>query len=331
MTLPIPKLPPSPPIAHSEPPRSFWRWALRLRNKFTWISSVGWLVTAGGYVYNLIKKNSDLLLGLDISTLALALQTLIIFLLLCFLPRHWVPHDRYERFSPKLKLAKKAANDFRDYWGYAWLTWGLLYITLTLGVYSGISTGPGGTMQWNLLLNFFQNCTTVLLLMCYEIIARPTLREDFTRIQLLPKEAWVGLVLLLAVIEGLLIPIDAMSSYIVVFQWISGFAQGFALALLVGRFESKYIEPPLLIVVLLYLYAIIQGAWPAMKEHAMLLLILTLLALALKCLLFLVVSWLLESGVIVFYLSRIRRLDEIVRQDRETFLHAYWEGDPPIF
>ncbi len=68
-----------------------------------------------------------------------------------------------------------------------------------------------------------------------------------------------------------------------------------ALALLVSRFDSKYVDPPAVTVGLLYFYAVIQGAWPVFRYEDDLMLVLTFVALVLKCLLFLFVSWLFES------------------------------------
>lgn len=248
-----------------------------------------------------------------------AIHALVLLALLTRLPR---AADARAEDEPALRLARVAAGDLRRYWGGAWSFWVLLYLALTATALFGLTAaGPTSVARWTSVgLNLLQNATTVLLLLAYEVVARPTVREDLTRRQLLPLEAWLVFALLLSLIEATLVLLAVPWSVQQWMGWASGFAQGTALALLVGRLDSKYIEPPAPVVALLYLYAAIQGAWPVFQQHRELMLVLTFLALVLKCLLFLFVAWLFESRVIVFYLARVRALDEDVERERAEFL-----------
>lgn len=249
-----------------------------------------------------------------------AIHCLVLLALLTRLPRVADPRAVED---PILRLAWTAAGDLRRYWGAAWTFWVLLYLALAATAAFDLLTGPvtSAVGRWTAVgLNLLQNATTVMLLLAYEVVARPTVREDLTRRQLLPVEAWLVFALLVSVVEGTLVLLGIPWTAQQWLGWVSGFAQGTALALLVGRLDSKYIEPPTPLIALLYLYAAIQGAWPVFQQHRELMLVLTFLALVLKCLLFLFVAWLFESRVLVFYLARVRALDTDVARERAEFL-----------
>ncbi len=304
---------------------SFGSWLFRWHNQLLWISVLGSLVTA----YFL----SQGLGGKPISPAVQGTQFVVILLLLALLPRHWMAPELYQSASHRLKVASKATRDFRRYWGLAWMFWVFLYFTMTVATWLGFlplptdATPVGTDARWTwLLLNLCQNSGTVLLFRCYEVVARPTIKDDLSRKQVLPTEAWFAVVALATIAEGIvlwILPWDDQQW----FGWLSGFGQGMALALLVGRFDSKYVDPPAITVGLLYFYAVIQGAWPVFRYEDDLMLVLTFMALVLKCLLFLFVSWLFDSHVILFYLGRMRELDQDVRRDRAKFLAHYEAGD----
>ena len=310
---------------HPSGQTSFGRWLFRQHNRLLWISVLGSLVTA----FFLSRGLGDR----SISPAVQGTHFIVVLLLLALLPRHWMAPELYQRASHRLKVASKATRDFRRYWGSAWMCWVFLYFTLTVATWLGVLPLPtdaspvGIDARWTwLVLNLCQNCGTVLLFRCYEVVARPTIQDDLSRKQVLPTEAWVAVVALATVAEGIVLwvaPWDDQQW----FGWLSGFGQGMALALLVGRFDSKYVDPPAVTVGLLYFYAVIQGAWPVFRYEDDLMLVLTFVALVLKCLLFLFVSWLFESHVILFYLGRMRELDQNVRQDRAQFLGRYEAGD----
>jgi len=301
-----------------EPQLSFWRWMLRWRNPYLWVSLAGALLTA--FLLRWEMPQTAAVQGV---------QAGVILLLLALLPRPWLAPEVYRRASHGLRLASKASRDLRRHWGTVWLLWFFLYVSLTVAAGLGFlpRDEPVAATRWSLLwLNLLQNGATIQLFLCYEIVARPTIRDDFSRRQVLPTEAWVALVVLLTGGEAgylLLAPAGELQSW---FGWVSGFGQGTALALLVGRFDSKYLDPPAVVIGLLYFYAAIQGAWPVFRGQEELMMALTFAALVLKCLLFLFVSWIFESRVIHFYLARMRKLDEDVRRDRAEFLTRLEEG-----
>ena len=111
-------------------------------------------------------------------------------------------------------------------------------------------------------------------------------------------------------------------------EWASGplfvqsgtsLVEGVGIAMLVGRFDSRLIPAPMAVIPLLYIYAAIQTLFALTPGHAELYLITLLVAaLLLKGLLFLFVSWLLQEGVLDYFLSTSRNLEaESLRKLRE--------------
>lgn len=295
----------------------FGAWLLRRGNVSLWISLAGILVTALFLIRDLqTGRSSPAVQGLHFA---------VILVLLTRLPRAWIRPRTLEDGASPLRQAAAAAVDFRRFWGAVWTFWLFLYLALgaasLLGLLPIVDDTPGLAVRWlSVALNLIQNGATVMLLLGYEVLARPTVEADLSRKQVLPMEAWLAFALLLPLLEAGVLGWGLAWQLQQYFGWVSGFAQGTALALVVGRLDSKYLEPPALVIAALYAYAAIQGAWPAFQAHHELMLVLTFFALVLKCLLFLFVAWLFESHVLLFYLERVRQLDQNVRREREEYL-----------
>ncbi len=295
---------------------TFGSWLARRGNAALWISLLGAVVTA-------------LLLWRQLGTsaaspLVTAVHCGVILALLTRLPRATVEPRVYEAASPELRFGLAAAADFRRFWGIAWTFWLFLYLGILLASLSGwlpTAEGVSAGARWSAVgLNFLQNGTTVFLLLGYEVLARPTVTADLSRTQLLPTEAWLAFALVASLLEVGVVLFGVSWGVQQWFGWGSGFAQGTALALLVGRLESRYVAPPTIVIAALYLYAAIQGAWPVFQTHETLMIWLTFAALVLKCLLFLFIAWLFESRIVLFYLTRIRELDDDLEPGRIEFL-----------
>jgi hypothetical protein len=93
-------------------------------------------------------------------------------------------------------------------------------------------------------------------------------------------------------------------------------AAGIATALLIGRLDSKFIGLPAWVMTSLYGYAVVQAGWPAFPKNDAARAVLLNLAFPLKCLFFLVMSWLYQSGVFAFYIDRIGLLYDEVAGER---------------
>lgn len=93
-----------------------------------------------------------------------------------------------------------------------------------------------------------------------------------------------------------------------ILEIISSCLNGVALALVVGRLGSKYIDPGSLTLGLLYLYAVIQPTAVAFPSEVTAHLVATTLALPLKILLWLVLVWAFTTGILSEYVHSIRVL-----------------------
>jgi hypothetical protein len=91
------------------------------------------------------------------------------------------------------------------------------------------------------------------------------------------------------------------------------------MALYFGRFQSKFLKSPQLLLVLFYFYVTIQPLFVYFDKAEYATIIIPI-ALYLKCLLILYMFWLFESGRLLFYLVRIRRTDDEVDKEYHDFI-----------
>ncbi len=110
------------------------------------------------------------------------------------------------------------------------------------------------------------------------------------------------------------------------FQWMIGGAAAVALALLIGRLDSKLFGTSVTIVVLGYVYAVIQVGYMGF-DHVVAQMVLTLFALVLKVLLFLYVAWILDSGIMVYYMIHARKAIDTRENERNSFCDSIQTND----
>ena len=89
------------------------------------------------------------------------------------------------------------------------------------------------------------------------------------------------------------------------------------MALVVGRFESKYLDPGPAVIGVLYLYAVIQPAAAAFDQPVVQF-IATTVALPLKTLFWLVCVWAFTTGIMAEYVQELRLLIEQMATRRGT-------------
>ena len=109
----------------------------------------------------------------------------------------------------------------------------------------------------------------------------------------------------------------------------SGVAGAIAMALLVGRLQSKFLGPRLWLIVALYYYTAIQPLFLYLEKNDIWAVVLIDFALILKCLLYLYTAWLLQSGDLLFYFARVRRIYRTVPAQRKAFRKLLDQGYEP--
>ncbi len=219
--------------------------------------------------------------------------------------------------------ANNIAGKFSRMWQYAWLSWAILYFAWSCVVFEGLMSGVkvgDALMRWSPLTGFLNNLSTVFLIMCYRELSFPTKRGG--KDQQLPIFTMLVIIGFAAVIELVSVREGATQLLGVTSRWVGSFTAGAVIALLTGRLESKLINPPLPIIVMLYLYAAIQATVVIFPKDAELMIAITGAALVFKVVLFLLVAWLLESGVMTFYLAQMNQLYKETSVKRETFVKA---------
>jgi hypothetical protein len=257
------------------------------------------------------------------------------FILLLFL---WMPDPLID---PRRPEASDAVVELCHIWC---LFWGSLFALYVLFWSQSLSPteldfGPLRIQStsrfpvWTILRNVVSNINTLMLVVGYLILdAFVDWRKLFfghrhyTTVSTTgPFCVGLGVVLLIAVVESAyhyrqptmrLGPYDREA-----FGWISGFAAGVVLAMTVGRLQSKYIDPPLWIVIILYVYAVIQGTIAAFSSNHGLQAAMLLIAFPMKCLLFIFVAWILESGLLLFYVEQVHTGDSERRKQRREFFN----------
>lgn len=236
----------------------------------------------------------------------------------------------YERVSDwrrAREIAQEALKHYRV--AFAWL----LFAWLFLYSIALISLVEAGLIMAS-VLTLANNLNTLCIGLCFAILNEPITTADKTHnktaIRVKEGRKWPGsLIPAIIVMIGLLILELLLSSKLhqetvnSAFRVISGLAGGVAMALFVGRFQSKFLNSPPWLVSILFLYTVIQAlfiyyggksdedlAGAAVVMNA---------ALVLKCLLILYMFWLFESGRLLFYLVRVRRATTQVDSEWQNF------------
>jgi hypothetical protein len=238
---------------------------------------------------------------------------------------------------------RQSANDalqlFQRCWMFLWLSFLFLYLFLTLRYITGFQLTENGKQLMDVGENLFGNCASIAFIFCYYILAAPAVSEDSTKHSQPHWLRWITIVIVLTLIDTLLTNFaisasgieqfkDSLQGFRKPFNWFLGIAGATALALFVGRLDSKFINAPVWVIGLLYIYASIQPLYPVINpvpvinEDKISGAVLTNAAFFLKIILFLFVNWLLESGRILFYFVRVRSLNAQVDGDWQKFAKA---------
>ncbi len=246
------------------------------------------------------------------------------------------PHITYSTGYEKVsdwkrarEIAKEALKHYRA--AFVWLLFAWLFLyTVTL-----ISLVEESFIVAS-VLTLANNFNTLCIGLCFAILNEPITTEDKTQnkkaIRVKEGRKWPASLIPAAIVMIFLLILELwLASKLTlkqetvhyVFRVISGLAGGVAMALFVGRFQSKFLKSPPWLVYLLFLYTVIQAlfifyggespgelAWAAVVMNA---------ALVLKCLLIVYMFWLFQSGRLLFYLVRVRRAATQVDSEWQNF------------
>lgn len=252
-------------------------------------------------------------------------------------------------------IAKFALDDYRRNWKLLLIVWFGLYSILFLNspklvklIYphlEALDRFDKDLIKYilKMLIDGVNNLNTLFILFLFSTLNKVIATENKSRNKDKPnideeigdekisKISWsliaglFGIEVLLLIILG---PSSAHSPQIFI-GLLSGILGGVAMSLYIGRFQSKFLKTPLPLLAILYTYTVIQTLfiffgdhipdsqfWTAVVIHT---------ALFLKCLLILFMSWLFQSGRLLFYLVRVKRADEQVDKEWNNFYEVVKE------
>ena len=230
-------------------------------------------------------------------------------------------------------IAEKALGRYTIYWRGILATWLLLYFCL--GFIEPGNTATSRNQIVGILTTLFNNISTAMFVLCYNVLNQPVeIKPGKREMSDTPWLLWS----IVLVVAFLLVEIFTWRSFaperatlLYVFSLISGIVGGIGMALYVGRLQSKFLGPSPWLVLALYSYTAIQPLFiflvsvPEGKQVfdeptvTLIAVILVNIALILKCLLYLYVALLFQSGSLLFYFVKVRRTYLNVDRERREF------------
>lgn len=228
-------------------------------------------------------------------------------------------------------IATTALKDYRDVFVLLLTAWAILYFILILNFFN---------QDNNLIIALLaqaNNFNTICLWLCFRILNEPISTGSNTSDtrEIIIKSSFQGQPFLyISIFMGMFIWFILEFKLTSVFEnnadifhaiseLVSGLFGGIAMAVFVGRFQSKFLKSPEPLIFLLYLYTVIQSLFLFFGSNSVESNFWTAgiiqMALFLKCLLILYTFWLFQSGRLLFYLVRVRRADKQVDSEWENF------------
>lgn len=264
-------------------------------------------------------------INLDYIVLVVLLIQLATISVLCFfipkVPRLRAKQEASAFEREELHKIEEQAEHFKGLWRKTWFCWVLLYFVLSASL--ALKGWLTEEQLWFVtpFKNTLNNIQTVFFVMCFRELRYPTHEKDSPLFEAVSVTILIGLCELIFLIPSIPIHVFGLAFSKGV-GWFSGCVGGAAIALLVGRLETKLINAPVLITTLFYFYASIQGAFPFLAAGPYLTLVFTSLAFLFKLLLFAFMAWVIQSGVLQFYFKKMLELDDKSPQERRSFLES---------
>lgn len=225
----------------------------------------------------------------------------------------------------------KALKQYANYWRWLLISWLSLYVFLSVLGFKGLDLSTliaNADVEIQLLgirLSLFNtllnNWNTGMLFLCFYVLNKQM--KDESEKRNLVDTPFIGfaffLLIVLTVFEFMSVANISKSFIPKGASLASGIAGAIAMALLVGRLQSKFLGPRLWLLIALYSYTAIQPLFLYLEKNDVWAVVLIDFALILKCLLYLYTAWLFQSGYLLFYFARVRRIYRTVPEQRKAF------------
>lgn len=211
------------------------------------------------------------------------------------------------------RAVNKTLRQFSWFWFLCWIFWFIFYFFLFLKMLELI-TFPTSALQ-----NFLNNTSSLMFAFMYMTLSVST--SKYTAIN------WIqfGLIIMLITVTEVIFGNDGNAFY---FKLISGLFSCVAMAAFVGSINSKFINIPSGLILLLYIYSAIQFGYIFLDKQVtgstidpFLSLLILSLALILKIILFLVITWVIDTGRLLYFVVEEGSLNYIKNRDYEEFFN----------
>jgi hypothetical protein len=244
-----------------------------------------------------------------------------------------MPHLPSTRLSAETNTAFATSRQFLTGWRALWLTWLVAYsastILLWIALLNNVQEYPAPGSPWHVFAHFTLDvlflASTACLLVCYLVMSMRTIAQDTAGQGVSSQDnasinlfQIVSIIFFLAVglpiIEAILSSVGVSASDF--FDPLYGLLSGTIAALFVGRLESKYIDLPRKIIVLLYAYAVLQMSYGVIdsplicgaEQRQLIAVLVVSLALFSKVLLFWSVRRIIVNKYLTYYMFEFRKL-----------------------
>lgn len=254
-------------------------------------------------------------------------------------------HEEVREWAETRENAKDALGYITTCWQVLLVIWlalyGLLAYMACLNLESGHLLKQTISPQWaNVLkqgITIANNSNTLMLLLCFSAFNRLEKIRKGSKWNLKDKKWLLGIVVIvvLAIAEAVCVNkyseigqrigrSDLRAEDILwFFRVVSGISGAIAMALFVGRLQSKFFNPPAKLIAALYSYTAIQPLFVFFDDESKSMPFITALvihtALILKCFLFLYLFWTFKTGRLLFYLVRVRLTNKEIENEWEYF------------
>lgn len=226
-------------------------------------------------------------------------------------------YNDVDEYAAERPILEKALRQFTKWWSAMLLSWVALYLVYAWETWGIDCSANAGSQPASILEAILNIVNTSLVILCYDVLNKEPGRRRKSGLFTGPAAIGLALLAVIPLLSGLrvLTPDQGLAA----FTLLTGLYAGIYMALFVARLQSKFLDPAPLLVVLLFSYTAIQPLAlyiQTSKEWAWVVLD---YALVLKCLLYLYVFWLIQSGDLLFYFREAKRnYDDRVDQRRRA-------------